>query len=460
VRQVEVGGVDEEGNSLMYVDFLPLQTRKGGFSIGGYEPFTCCVDKANEWLKDNLDVLVKKCESLRHRLDHDHRINPEATVTDDRSYVIGLRVWYTRKEVPDTKPTKLLHYNIIPDYKNKGKWKAKDCPKFVNMQKSIDKWNNGDFKIEGDLINVESIPLNYGVAHRSSKQTDQSDGDTSYCCNDVDADTSYCCLDFQGRWAVVVTRMYFVQHPDVDYDERKRVKLEFKDFTPAPISLPPAKCEFQSYEKLLVSLNRWLKHQGGNLNIVGVQSIEVPFRPGNIAYTKGKVDSQVCGHDDVRSPVHWHTVRCLRVWTSPKTTTASPSNEMSVAMRCFTPHQITTRGCCGARRPIFESLTTLWDRARNWIELSGVKVLSIETDTVEKWLKSDQGADKLVQRTYNKEDHKKTWTSSSLDFRLTTLRVFYDHNSMQVLDGYTLAPSPPPPEPAKPCCCLVGCTLM
>lgn len=40
VRQVEVGGVDEEGNSLMYVDFLPLQTRKGGFSIGGYEPFT------------------------------------------------------------------------------------------------------------------------------------------------------------------------------------------------------------------------------------------------------------------------------------------------------------------------------------------------------------------------------------------------------------------------------------
>ena len=83
------------------------------------------------------------------------------------------------------------------------------------------------------------------------------------------------------------------------------------------------------------------------------------------------MDSQVCGHDDVRSPVHWHTVRCLRVWTSPKTTTASPSNEMSVAMRCFTPHQITTRGCCGARRPIFESLTTLWDRARNWIELSG-----------------------------------------------------------------------------------------
>ena len=89
------------------------------------------------------------------------------------------------------------------------------------------------------------------------------------------------------------------------------------------------------------------------------------------AYTKGKVDSQICGHDDVRSPVHWHTVRCIRVWTSPKTPTTSPSNDVMVAMRCFTPHQITTRGCCGARKPIFESLTTLWDRARNWIELSG-----------------------------------------------------------------------------------------
>ena len=74
------------------------------------------------------------------------------------------------------------------------------------------------------------MPLNYSVAHRSSKTVDQSgattDDMTSYCCNDVDADTSYCCLDFQGRWSVVVTRMYFVQHPDVDYDDgRERVKL-------------------------------------------------------------------------------------------------------------------------------------------------------------------------------------------------------------------------------------------
>jgi len=256
--------------------------------------------------------------------------------------------------------------------------------------------------------------------------------------------------------------MYFVQDPQVDYEGRERVQLEFKDFTPAPISLPPARCEFQSYEKLLISLNRWLKQQKVK-NIVGVQSVEVPFRPNNIAYTKGKVDSSVSGHDDVRSPVHWHTVRVIRIWssTSPLTTTSTvPSNDMMVAMRCFTPHQITTSGCCGVRKPIYESLTTLWDRARNWVELSGVKVLSIETDTVEKWLKSDQEHDKLVQRTYNKEDHKKTWTTSSLDYRLTTIRIFYDHNSMQVLDGYTLAPSPPPPKPAEPCCCLVGCTVM
>ena len=50
----------------------------------------------------------------------------------------------------------------------------------------------------------------------------------------------------------------------------------YKDFIPAPLSLPPAATEFQSYEKLLVNLNRWLK-QAQLTNIVGLQSIEIPF---------------------------------------------------------------------------------------------------------------------------------------------------------------------------------------
>ncbi len=49
------------------------------------------MDNANSWLADNLACDLVKCESVRHRLDHHHRINPESTCSDDRSYVIGLR---------------------------------------------------------------------------------------------------------------------------------------------------------------------------------------------------------------------------------------------------------------------------------------------------------------------------------------------------------------------------------
>ena len=56
-----------------------------------FPPHRTCVEQANEWLRANLSVDVIKCESIRHRLDVNHQINPEATSTSDRSYVYGLR---------------------------------------------------------------------------------------------------------------------------------------------------------------------------------------------------------------------------------------------------------------------------------------------------------------------------------------------------------------------------------
>ena len=53
--------------------------------------FSDCVRQANEWLDQNRTAVLTRCESLRHRMDHSHRFDPESTSTDDRSYLIGLR---------------------------------------------------------------------------------------------------------------------------------------------------------------------------------------------------------------------------------------------------------------------------------------------------------------------------------------------------------------------------------
>lgn len=53
---------------------------------------------------------------------------------------------------------------------------------------------------------------------------------------------------------------------------------DYQDFAPAPVSLPPAEPEFQSYDKVIVRMNRWLKQQDRLTNVVGLHSVEIPFR--------------------------------------------------------------------------------------------------------------------------------------------------------------------------------------
>ena len=51
--------------------------------------------------------------------------------------------------------------------------------------------------------------------------------------------------------------------------------------------------------------------------------------------------------------------------------------EISVMMKCFIPYQLTTSGCCGMRKAIFETSRDLWRRAENWLQISSRKLIQI-----------------------------------------------------------------------------------
>ena len=54
-------------------------------------PHSDCVDKANAWLNQHGTVRLIRCETVKHRLDHQHFINTESSTSHDRSWLVGLR---------------------------------------------------------------------------------------------------------------------------------------------------------------------------------------------------------------------------------------------------------------------------------------------------------------------------------------------------------------------------------
>lgn len=54
---------------------------------------------------------------------------------------------------PRTAPLRLRHLNVVPEYKKKGgKWKAKDCPRFVSLKDTVKAFNERETKVKGGRL--------------------------------------------------------------------------------------------------------------------------------------------------------------------------------------------------------------------------------------------------------------------------------------------------------------------
>uniref|UniRef100_H2YVC8 Uncharacterized protein n=1 Tax=Ciona savignyi TaxID=51511 RepID=H2YVC8_CIOSA len=127
-------------NDIFYKDFLPEKIPKST-CFRGYKPFKECVSCANVWLEENRNVTLIRCESVRHRLDHSHEINPESTTSNDRSYLIGLRLWLRHLVAGRDTSTTIGYKNLIPRYANheeNPKYKPHECPFFEDLPTTLE----------------------------------------------------------------------------------------------------------------------------------------------------------------------------------------------------------------------------------------------------------------------------------------------------------------------------------
>uniref|UniRef100_H2YVC9 Uncharacterized protein n=1 Tax=Ciona savignyi TaxID=51511 RepID=H2YVC9_CIOSA len=263
-----------------------------------------------------------------------------------------------------------------------------------------------------------------------------------------------------GNWQFFCLRVFYICEKRTSVNMR----LGFEDFSPSPLTLPPSKTQFQRMPNVMSRVNRWVQGQRRK-DIVGVQALEIPFKPKLLVATKGTIKSQVMCYEPSRISVYWHTVRVLRVWYLTSTTdkkragtdqTVIPQHiKPEMAVRTFVPCQLTEAGCCGVQKPIHATTRDTVLRISEWLQKTGVDLVYIETDNVEKWSSSSENTSTdLGERTYNKEDYKPTVTKSSLEYRLTVFRVYYRPNELTKDD------EPDLPVPVKPVCCFVGCAIL
>ncbi|XP_078481152.1 uncharacterized protein LOC100180999 isoform X5 [Ciona intestinalis] len=436
-------------NDLFYKDFLPTKLKRTT-CFRGYKPFAECVVSANEWLEENRNVTLIRCESVRHRLDHSHVINPESTTSHDRSYLIGIRLWLRHLAARQEVETKIGYKNFVPRYLNedeKKKYKPHDCPYFEDLQTTLDRINE-DLEaspLRGSVLNVEVVPVNYSLAYR--------DG------GELDSEQSYFCIDFLGNWNFFNVRIFYI----CSKRTIRNTRIGYEDFTPSPLTLPPSKTQFQKLNSVVSRVNRWIQSQRKK-DIVGVQVIELPFKPKLLVAANGNLKTNKMCYEPSKISVYWHTVRFVRVWymtslaeTKRQVQDQVPMTHMrpEIAVRTFVPCQLTEAGCCGIQKPIFATTRDTVQRISEWLQKTGADLIYIETDNVEKWSSSKESIEKeLGERTYNKEDYHATVTKSALEYRLTIFRVFYRPNEL------TTEEEQDSPSPVKPVCCFVGCTVM
>ncbi|CAK8697191.1 unnamed protein product [Clavelina lepadiformis] len=437
-------------NSVDYVDFVP-KIVKESFWSREYREFGVCVEEANLWLAENAEYQVTQCESVRHRMDQFHELNTENTASDDRSYVIGLRLWVKRQ--PDKfRPTILNYQNIIPDYKTKNKdrkWKRGDCPYMEDLPKTLEKLNQEmlAMPLQGRFLNVETVPLNYAIAHRT-------DGT-------LNADTTYCNVDAQGLWEFFMIRIYSADSES----HNTSPDLGYVDFVPGILSMPPSTPQFESHATLIIKASDWMKRERSK-KIINIQSVEFPFKMRHLNASKGYLNTSISCFETTRVSALHTTLRVLRVWYSRENVQddGRKSVELSlfgedlkqeIDVATFVPCQLTTRWCCGAQRAIHATMRHTVARMNDWLSRTGAEVICVQTDNVEKWQKSSYNVHTMLpSRTYNKEDHVSTLCRSSLECRLTVIRVFFKPNAL------TNVVEPPTDKPAEPFCCFVGCAIM
>ncbi|XP_055929538.1 uncharacterized protein LOC129960270 isoform X1 [Argiope bruennichi] len=373
--------------TLEKIDFLPECRDPGGiFSRPDFASFRTLIDRANEWLLANPRWKAITCESVEFKTRGEN-VNYERMVYMEygehaTTYVRGLRLWVSEKQVDYDIPQQIGYLNLVPDQMS-GTGGIFSSPDYETLDEVVSRYNRMTHTrpIPGRIITIETQEMKL-------KLSGEADPDRSYWTERGNT---------QKRFLFVI-RIFFELSDGVPEE------IGIMDFVPNPISSGGV-FSFPKYEPfctLVYQASNWCARQQG-IRICNVQSVEMKFKSGRELNTQkmsyvehgGRLTSYVRILRLAYTKIRDYSYRNLY-----------PGINVSVlTCRTFVPVQLTT----GIFVPEFETLYATKDRVTAWVRATGANVISAETTAMRMYTGGEAKHGSEATFTYNRVERNEYW---------------------------------------------------
>lgn len=399
------------GGSLTFKDFIPGIIEQG-FISSNYEPFGVLVDRANIWLRENPMYEVKTCESVEFKSSQGIPSIEKMTYLEygERRtvYMRGLRLWLVIRNEFERRPSqKIGYYNLVPNIIESS---LIGSDTYEKLDQLVERFNRSISRIiHGRIISVESQEMKIS---RMGFDPDRS------------------------KWTVdgdYATKFLFVIRIFFEYGEPTEEQIGIADFIPRALteggflSYP----EYEPFSNVVNQASQWCAAQRC-IRYCNAQSLELKMKHGY------SIDSKRMSYTE-HGGRNTYYVRILRVaYVKCVETTAIPP-PLHLTCKTIIPYQ-TVSGIYSSQ---YESLSQVKLRLQKWIELTGARILSVETAAMR--LRTGGEAIHGVEAsfTYNRSERNEYW--------IFVFRLY--------LDGYYRDPPPgllpAPPNITVDDCCII-----
>lgn len=341
---------------LTYVDFLPKCIKIANiFAKPDFETFDALVEHANDWLRDNPTFRIKTCESVEFRItnwgsieeDYDKSFFVER---DEYKvwYIRGLRLWLVRT-CNEENPEQFGYINLVPREIERESTFA--LPKYEKLGELLHRFNQHiDFpRIYGKILTVESQEMK--VPSYSKLNPDKS---------------------FWTETKERVRQYIFVIRIFYERGDPRDDKIGIMDFLPACLregssfALPV----HEPLTNVIERASKWCSKK--KYRFLNFQSLEIKMKNGII--NTQKVDYTEKG---LKTATFARIIRVAYVKMSNDASNSEsiPSN---ITCKLFFPLKLGKN----LFFPSFEPMFRTKERMEEWINATGARVISAETELV------------------------------------------------------------------------------
>ncbi|XP_055897863.1 uncharacterized protein LOC106065516 [Biomphalaria glabrata] len=367
----------EEIPPLTYIDFTPQCL---GSTFDGKEPdfadFGSVIEGANQWLLQNPQFSVFKCETVSTKLNPDFSLDNDSTLSHMASngknvFVRVLRLWLIPNVDPSGPSQQIGYITVLPDHSS-GDLKTFlnslvgiatsrqigdiTFPSFDNLSQTVEKLNRHlqTKPIPGHILSMETLTFKCMEANSSDKLLPESGSWTEGGGN--------------AKVFLHAFRIYYiVGKPCFEqvgfYDEAPEI-MQSKEGLDLRI-------KFATFEKTLSKASNWLKKQSG-CRISNIQSVYVKLER---KYGSGPwiLDSHAPGYAEnpgLNESRYTKVIRFTYI-KDQKLNQANPYSQVTLTSRLFIPCRIEGR--------LFEPLSKTVMRVVKWLSKTKLPVFACET---------------------------------------------------------------------------------